>query len=92
MFLNFLSQFQVGDIGEQPAWDLLGETLFLVVWIADGHVQNCLLQALIFALRVSLDHNCGPYFEAFGSEAGYVGSFLEVVKLDKMMLRFYFSE
>jgi hypothetical protein len=41
---------------------------------------------------MSLDHNCGPYFEAFGCEAGYIGSFLEIVKLDKVMLRFYLSE
>jgi hypothetical protein len=92
MFLNFLSQFKVGDVGEQPAWDFFGETLFLVVWVADRHVQNGLLETLVFALWMRLDHNCGPYFEAFGCEAGYVGPFLEVVKLDKMVLRFYLSE
>lgn len=81
MLLDILSQPDVSDLWEQPAGDLFGKAFLLVVWVADGHVQDCLLQSFVFALRVGLDHECGPGLEALGRQAWGVGSFLEVVQL-----------
>jgi hypothetical protein len=41
---------------------------------------------------MGLNHYCGPYFEALGCEARCVGSFLEIVELDKMVLSFDLPE
>jgi hypothetical protein len=56
MFLNFLPQSDIRDLGEEPARDLLGEPLFLIVRVADWHIKYCLLQALIFTFRERLNH------------------------------------
>jgi hypothetical protein len=43
MLLDFLSQFEICHLREQPARDLLGEALFLIIGVTNGHVQDCLL-------------------------------------------------
>lgn len=90
--LDILSQLDISNVGEQPAWYLFGKSFFLVVWIVDWHVQDRFLQALVFTLRVGLNHESSPGLEAFGRQAWNIGSFLKVVKLDQVVLCFHLTE
>lgn len=51
--LQLFSDIDIGELGEQATRDFLGETLFLVVWVVDGHIADCLLEALVFAIGIS---------------------------------------
>lgn len=86
MLLDVLSQPDVSDLREQSTGNFFRKSFFLVVWVADGHIQDCLLQALVFTLRMGLDHECGPCLEALWRQAWDVRPFLEVVQLHQVML------
>ena len=38
MIFDSFSEIEVWDVGEEAAWKFLGEALFFVIWVADGHV------------------------------------------------------
>lgn len=86
MLLYVLSQSDISDLWEQSTRDLFWKTFLLVVGVADGHVQDCLLQALKLSLGVRLDHEGGPSLKALGCQTWNIGSFLEIVQLDEVML------
>jgi hypothetical protein len=56
LIFDFFSDLEITDIWEEAARDFLGEALFLVVGVADWHVENCFLESLVFPLGVGEDH------------------------------------
>lgn len=92
IFFNLLPEAQIGGLGEQAAGDLLGKSLLFIIWVADRHVQDSVLQALVFTVWMGLDHQGSPNLKSLGRQAGNIGSFSEVIELDKVMLCFDFAE
>jgi hypothetical protein len=64
--LDVLSDCDISDFWEEATRDFLWEALFLVVWVVDGHVEDCFLESLVFASWVCEDHQGFPGLEAFG--------------------------
>lgn len=79
VFLGLFSDIQITHTGEELAGDFLGEAFFLVIRVVDGHVQHSLLEALVLAVGVGLDHEGNPFLESPGCEAWDIGSFVELV-------------
>lgn len=74
-------------VWEEAARNVLGEALFSVIRVIDGHFKDGFLEPLEFFVGMSLDHQGLPSLEADGREAGDVRPFVDVVRLlNEMML------
>jgi hypothetical protein len=82
----------ISGVREESAWDLFRKPLFLVIGIADRHVEYSLLQALVFPIRMGLNHHGGPFFKSFRGQSWDIRSFMEISRLDQVVFHFHVAE
>jgi hypothetical protein len=82
----------ISGVREEPARNFFREPLFLVIGIADRHVEYSLLQALVFPVWVGLNHHGSPFFKTLRRQSRDIGSFLEISRLDQVVFHFHVAE
>ena len=73
--------------GKQTARDVLGKPFFLIIGIADGHLEYGFLKSCELFVRMRLNEQGDPTLEAYRCQPWDVGPLVKLF-LDEVMLAF----
>jgi hypothetical protein len=75
---------------EEPVRQFFRESLFGVVCVADGHIENSSREAIVLRVGVRLDHDGHPFLKSIGRERGDRGHLVDFF-LYQMVLAFHIA-